>query len=139
MQGARIASYQLVRKIAAGGMAEIFLARQFGAGNFFRDVVVKRLFPHLAENERQLRMFQDEARLLSQLSHPNIPQVYDVGHQDGYWYIAMEYVHGMNVADVWRIGAKAGQPMPLNVALAVVLQACEALHHAHERKDRAGK
>jgi serine/threonine-protein kinase len=67
MRGARLASYDLVRKIAAGGMAEIFLARKWGEGGFFRDVVIKRLFPHLAEHERQLRMFQDEARLLSQL------------------------------------------------------------------------
>lgn len=119
-------------------MAEIFLARQWGEGSFFRDVVIKRLFPHLAENEQQLRMFMDEARLLSQLSHPNIPQAYDVGHQDGYWFIAMEYVEGLTVADLWRLGAKAGQVMPLNVALAIIVQACEALHHAHERKDRAG-
>ena len=138
MRGARLASYDLVRKIAAGGMAEIFLARQWGEGGFFRDVVIKRLFPHLAENERQLRMFQDEARLLSQLSHPNIPQVYDVGIDDGYWYIAMEFVDGLTVADLWRLGAKSGQVMPMNVALAVVVQACDALHHAHERKDRAG-
>lgn len=138
MRGARLASYDLVRKIAAGGMAEIFLARQWGEGGFFRDVVIKRLFPHLAEHERQLRMFQDEALLLSQLSHPNIPQVYDVGFEDGYWYIAMELVDGLTVADLWRLGAKSGQVMPLNVALAVIVQACDALHHAHERQDRAG-
>ncbi len=139
MRGAQLASYDLVRKIAAGGMAEIFLARQWGAGGFFRDVVIKRLFPHLAENERQLRMFLDEARLLSQLSHPNIPQVYDVGHVDGSWYIAMEFVDGLTVADLWRLGAKSGQVMPMNVALAILVQACDALHHAHERKDRAGR
>ena len=134
----RLGNYELVRKIAAGGMAEIFLARQWGEGNFFRDVVIKRLFPHLAEHERQLRMFMDEARLLSQLSHPNIPQVYDVGFEDGYWYLAMEYVEGMTVADLWRLGAKAGQVMPMNGALAIAMQACEALHHTHERRDRAG-
>lgn len=139
MRGARLASYDLVRKIAAGGMAEIFLARQWGAGGFFRDVVIKRLFPHLAEHERQLRMFQDEARLLSQLSHPNIPQVYDVGFEDGYWYIAMEYVDGLTIADLWRLGVKSGQVMPLNVAIGVVVQTCDALHHAHERVDRAGR
>ncbi|MEQ8888830.1 MAG: protein kinase [Sandaracinaceae bacterium] len=93
----RLASYDLIRKIAAGGMAEIFLARQWGEGGFFRDVVIKRLFPHLAEHKRQLRMFQDEARLLSELAHPNIPQVYDIGLADGYWYIAMEYVEGLTV------------------------------------------
>jgi serine/threonine protein kinase len=136
---ARLGSYDLVRKIAAGGMAEIFLARQWGEAGFFRDVVIKRLFPHLAEHERQLRMFLDEARLLSQLSHPNIPQVYEVGQAEGSWYLAMEYVEGLTVADLWRMGARAGLVMPMNVAIAVLLQACEALHHAHERADRAGR
>ncbi|GAB4197551.1 MAG: hypothetical protein OHK0013_05830 [Sandaracinaceae bacterium] len=133
----RLGRYELVRKIAAGGMAEIFLARQWGAAGFFRDVVVKRLFRHLGENEKQARMFQDEGRLLAELSHPNIPQVYDVGFADGYWYIAMEHVDGPTVADIWIQGAKNGMPMPIPVAIGIVLQACEALHHAHERTDRA--
>ena len=133
----RLGRYELVRKIAAGGMAEIFLARQWGAGGFFRDVVVKRLFRHLAEHPTQLRMFQDEGRLLSELSHPNIPQVYDVAFSDGYWYIAMEHVDGPTLADLWHRGVRTGHPMPLPVAIAVVLQICEALHHAHERADRA--
>ncbi|MFO0682293.1 MAG: serine/threonine-protein kinase [Sandaracinus sp.] len=133
----RLGRYELVRKIAAGGMAEIFLARQWGAGGFFRDVVVKRLFRNLAEHPAQLRMFQDEGRLLSELSHPNIPQVYDVAFSDGYWYIAMEHVDGPTLADLWHRGARNGHPMPLPVAIAVVLQICEALHHAHERTDRA--
>lgn len=137
MSAPRLGRYELVRKIAAGGMAEIFLARQWGAGGFFRDVVIKRLFKHLAEHPRQLRMFQDEGRLLAALSHPNIPQVYDLGFADGHWYIAMEYVDGWNVADVWRQGAKLGQAMPIHVAIGIVMQACEALHHAHERADRA--
>ena len=132
----RLGRYELIRKIAAGGMAEIFLARQWGAGGFFRDVVVKRLFRHLAEHPTQLRMFQDEGRLLSELSHPNIPQVYDVAFSDGYWYIAMEHVDGPTLADLWHRGARNGHPMPLAVAIAVVLQICEALHHAHERADR---
>ncbi len=134
-----IGSYDVVRKIAAGGMAEILLARHWGEAGFFRDVVIKRLFTHLASNERQLRMFMDEARLLSLLAHPNIPQVYEIAYDDPYWFIAMEYVEGLTVADLWRLGAKAGKLMPMNVALAVIAQACEALHHAHERKDRAGR
>lgn len=136
---AKMGSYDLIGKIAAGGMAEIILARQWGEAGFFRDLVIKRLFPHLAEHERQLRMFMDEARLLSQLSHPSIPQVYDVGFADGHWYIAMEYVEGLTAADLWRSGTRAGHVMPMNVALAVIIQTCEALHHAHERKDRAGR
>jgi serine/threonine protein kinase len=137
MTAARLGRYELVRKIAAGGMAEIFLARQWGAGGFFRDVVIKRLFRHLAEHPAQLRMFQDEGRLLAALSHPNIPQVYDLEFAEGHWYIAMEYVDGWNVADLWRHGVRTGQFMPLPVALGIVMQACEALHHAHERTDRA--
>jgi len=131
--------YELLHKIAAGGMAEIFLARQWGQGGFFRDVVIKRLFPHYAEHEHALRMFQDEARLLAELCHPNIPQVYDVGYADGYWFLAMEHVRGVSLADLCRAAAKAGKPMPLAVATGIVSQVCLALHHAHERRDREGR
>jgi serine/threonine-protein kinase len=134
----RFGRYELLRKIAAGGMAEVFLARQWGEGGFFRDVVIKRLFRHLAEHPRALKMFQYEARLLAELSHPNIPQVFELGYEDSTWYLAMELVDGHTVADVWRAGARAGNVMPMAVAAGVVLQAAEALHHAHERRDRGG-
>lgn len=131
--------YELLRKIAAGGMAEIFLARQWGEGGFFRDVVIKRLFSNLAEHESALRMFQYEARLLAHLSHPNIPQVMDLGFAEGTWYIAMEHVQGWTVTDVWRAGARNGQMMPLPVTIGLVMQVCEALQHAHGARDRAGR
>ncbi|RLB48255.1 MAG: serine/threonine protein kinase, partial [Deltaproteobacteria bacterium] len=139
MSAIRFGRYELLRKIAAGGMAEIFLARQWGEGGFFRDVVIKRLFSHLAEHEKALSMFQYEARLLAELNHPNIPQAYELGYEDGAWFLAMEFVDGSTVADLWRAGARAGHRMPLPVAAGVVLQACEALHHAHECRDRAGR
>ena len=107
MKHGRIGRYELLHKIAAGGMAEIFLARQWGQGGFFRDVVIKRLFPHYAEHEHALRMFQDEARLLAELSHPNIPQVFDLGYADGYWYLAMEHVGGWSLADLCRAAGRA--------------------------------
>jgi serine/threonine protein kinase len=135
----RIGRYELLHKIAAGGMAEIFLARQWGQGGFFRDVVIKRLFPHYAEHEHALRMFQDEARLLAELSHPNIPQVYDLGHADGYWYLAMEHVGGVSLSEMLLAASKAGKPIPLSVAIGIVSQVCMALHHAHERRDREGR
>lgn len=135
----KIGRYELLHKIAAGGMAEVFLARQWGQGGFFRDVVIKRLFPHYAEHEHALRMFQDEARLLAELSHPNIPQVYDLGHADGYWYLAMEHVGGVTLTDLCRTAAKLQRPMPLAVAIGIVSQVCMALHHAHERRDREGR
>ena len=135
----KIGRYELLHKIAAGGMAEVFLARQWGQGGFFRDVVIKRLFQHYAEHEHALRMFQDEARLLAELSHPNIPQVYDLGHADGYWYLAMEHVSGVTLTDLCRTAAKLQRPMPLAVAIGIVMQVCMALHHAHERRDREGR
>lgn len=139
MRHGKIGRYELLHKIAAGGMAEVFLARQWGQGGFFRDVVIKRLYPHYAEHEHALRMFQDEARLLAELSHPNIPQVYDLGHADGYWYLAMEHVGGVTLTDLCRTAAKLNRPMPLAVAIGIVTQICMALHHAHERRDREGR
>lgn len=135
----KIGRYELLHKIAAGGMAEIFLARQWGQGGFFRDVVIKRLFAHYAEHEHALRMFQDEARLLAELSHPNIPQVYDLGYADSCWYLAMEHVSGFTLTDLCRTAAKEQRPMPLAVAIGIVSQICMALHHAHERRDREGR
>jgi len=131
--------YELLHKLAAGGMAEIFLARQWGQAGFFRDVVIKRLFQQFAENDRALRMFQDEARLLAELSHPNIPQVFDLGYAENFWYLAMEHVGGFSLADVCRGAAKVNKPMPLIVAVSIVSQICAALHHAHERLDREGR
>lgn len=120
-------------------MAEIFLGRQWGQGGFFRDVVIKRLFKNFVEHEPTLRMFHYEAHLLAHLSHPNIPQVYDLGFAEGTWFLAMEYVDGWNLADLWRMGARARQLMPLHVTLGIALQVCEALNHAHVAKDRAGR
>ena len=139
VSGVPYGKYELLRKIAAGGMAEIFLARQWGEGGFFRDVVIKRLFSNLSEHESALRMFQYEARLLAHLNHPNIPQVTDLGFAEGTWYIAMEHVQGWTVTDVWRAGARQGHIMPLPVTIGLLMQACEALHHAHTARDRAGR
>lgn len=138
MKGTPFGKYELLGKVAAGGMAEVHLAREWGKGGFFRDLVIKRLFDHLTEHAPTLRSFQYEARLMSELCHPNIPQVYDLGTVGKNWYMAMEYVYGMNVADLVRAGMRAGVAMPLHVVLGLVMQVAEALHHAHERKDRAG-
>jgi len=138
MSNRRLGRYELLRKIAAGGMADVFYAREWAAAGFFRDVVVKRLFSHLADHGPTLRSFQFEAKLMSELYHPNVAQVYDLGNAEGTWYIAMELVRGMNVADVVRTGSRANAPMPFAVALGIVMQMAEALHHAHERRDRAG-
>lgn len=131
--------YELLRKLASGGMAEIYLARQWGEGGFYRDVVIKRLYRHLAEHERTLAMFQYEARLLAELGHPNVPQVFDLGFADGYWYLALEFVNGYTVAEIVEASARAQSAIPLATSLGIVSQLCEALHHAHERVDRGGR
>lgn len=130
--------YELLRKIAAGGMAEVHLARRWGDSGFYREMVVKRLFPQYAHNPASLVLFQYEARVMAELTHPNIPQIFDLGECEDTWYIAMEYVPGVNLADLWRAGARVGMPMPLDVTLGIVIQICEALHHAHGAEDRAG-
>lgn len=137
--GTPFGRYELIRKIAAGGMAEIYLARQWGEAGFFRDVVIKRLFKNLAEHGSTLRMFQTEAQLLAHLNHPNIPQCIELGVVDSSWFMAMEYVDGWTIADVWRASARQGSMMPLPVTIGAIMQVCEALQHAHEAKDRAGR
>ena len=119
-------------------MAEILLARQWGLNGFCRDVVVKRLFPHFASEPTVVEKLQYEAKLLSLLCHPNIPQMYDLGCDDGAWYLVMEFVEGHTITDLWRAGSRNRRPIPLPVAVGLIMQACEALHHAHERCDRAG-
>lgn len=131
--------YELVRRLAVGGMAELFLARMRGEAGFFHDVVIKRLFRNLTEHDGPRRMFQDEAKLLAALAHPNIPQVFELGFEDISWYMAMEYIDGQDLAAIWQQGARLGRPMPLGVAIGIVMQICEGLHHAHERRDRLGQ
>ena len=97
--------YELVRKIAAGGMAEVFLARQRGPAGFARALVLKRLFRHLVDTPKTLRMFQDEAKVLAVFNHPNIAQVYELGCHEGQWYIAMEHVQGPDLAAICRYAA----------------------------------
>ncbi len=130
-----VGRYRLQRKLASGNMGEVFLAEYLGEAGFRRFVVIKRLFPHLAHHAEAVRMFQDEAHVLSLLNHPNIPQVYDLGYLDGHWYLAIEHVPGHTLAELCAAGARAAVPMPLEVVVAALEQLCDALHHAHERND----
>ncbi len=133
-----LGKYALVSKHAAGGMAEIYLAKQLGAAGFERNVVVKRLHAHLTENEDFVRMFLDEARLASRLTHPNIVAITDLGEADGSYYIAMEYLAGEDLATLQRLARRAGKELPPNVVAHVVAQAAMGLHFAHEAKDDQG-
>src|SRR5688572_24795168 len=94
--------YELVRRLAFGGMAEIFLAAQRGAGGFEKRVVVKRILPQFSSDPQFTRMFIDEAVVAGRLSHPNLVQVYDFGDVEGVYFMAMEYVDGADLRHLLR-------------------------------------
>jgi serine/threonine-protein kinase len=135
----RLGKYDLVARIAKGGMAEIYLARQHGMVGFSRLVVVKCILPHLAEEPQFVRMFLEEARIAALISHPNVVQIYDVGEFEGHYFIAMEYINGPPVATVVRKLRAKRAAIPWTVAAEIVAQACDGLHAAHELRDYAGE
>ncbi|HET9485691.1 MAG TPA: serine/threonine-protein kinase [Xanthomonadales bacterium] len=130
-------SYQLIAKLATGGMAEIFLARPNGSGH--NDVLVlKRILPHLAEDDHFVTMFRDEADLASKLIHKNVCHVHAFGEFAGTWFIAMEYLHGVPLSRMMTRLSKAGKMLDVRVVAGIIVQACEGLHAAHEARDSTG-
>jgi serine/threonine protein kinase len=126
-------SYQLLAKLATGGMAEIYLARPSSANA--KDVLVlKRILPHLAEDEHFVQMFRDEADLASKLVHKNVCHVMSFGQFGGTWFIAMEYLHGVPLSRMMTKLSKAGKMLDYRVVAGIICQACEGLHSAHEAK-----
>jgi len=138
-QAERIDRYEIVRKIATGGMAELFLAKQTGMEGFEKAVVLKRILAHLGQDDEFVSMFLDEARIAAKLSHPNVVQIYDLGHADGSYYIAMEYVSGRNMAAVLRKATDTGIGLPIEHICKIVAGVCDGLFYAHTRKDYDGK
>src|SRR6185436_10950098 len=94
-------------------------------------VVIKRILPHLIENEQALKLFLDEARIAAQLQHPHIAQLYEMGEVDGTWYLAMEFVEGADLARIMRAVRNRKVRLPLGVACRVVADVAGALHYAH--------
>lgn len=138
MTGERIAGrYDILRLLGRGGMAEVFLARQRGEAGFSKHVVIKRILPHLADDEDFVDMLHDEARTAAELRHPNIAHVFDVGQDGGRTYIAMEYVHGQDMRRVQRRAQREGG-IPLIHALQMAIDTCAGLYSAHTSKDVKG-
>jgi serine/threonine-protein kinase len=132
-RGSASSQYDLLARLAAGGMAEIFLARANSLAGFERYVVLKRIRPERGDDARWVAMFLDEARLAAQLQHPNIAQVFDLGRIGDEYFYTMEYVHGEDVLDVLARTVELKQKMPVQVALAIIAHAAGGLAHAHER------
>jgi len=132
-------SYQLLAKLATGGMAEIYLARPTTSQGGSKDVMVlKRILPHLAEDEHFVTMFRDEADLASKLVHKNVCNVLSFGQFAGTWFIAMEYLHGVPLSRMMTKLSKAGKMLDYRVVAGIIVQAAEGLHSAHDAKDANG-
>jgi serine/threonine protein kinase len=128
--------YSLVRRLAVGGMAEIYLARQAAMAGFEKEVVIKCLRPELASDSRLVDMFVDEARIGALLNHPNIVHVYDVDTHDGIPYIAMEYIVGEELNELCRRGLTHGKFLPLPHAVELIRQAAAGLGYFHAKRAR---
>ncbi|MFT3840891.1 MAG: serine/threonine-protein kinase [Myxococcaceae bacterium] len=124
--------YELLAKIAQGGMAEVFLAVQRGPGGFEKLVAIKQLLPELVEEPGFVEGFQDEARIAAVLSHPNICQTFELGQEAGRYFIAMEYLAGVPLSRLWKKSLKDQTPLPASLAAWAVARAAEGLAHAHQ-------
>ncbi|HUS68950.1 MAG TPA: serine/threonine-protein kinase, partial [Kofleriaceae bacterium] len=137
MAGIPFGKYQLVKRLARGGMAEVFLARQSGPEGFHRQVAVKRILPHLVDSQDFVRMFLDEARLAAQLGHPNVVHIYDFGKVDEHYFIAMEYVDSVHAGTLIKHAEK--ERLPDVLVARIGADACAGLNYAHELRDPEGQ
>ncbi|HUS27771.1 MAG TPA: serine/threonine-protein kinase [Kofleriaceae bacterium] len=137
--GSAANSYEILAKLAMGGMAEIFLARGASSAGVERYVVLKRVLRHRASDPHFVRMFLDEARLAAQLQHPNIAQVYDIGKLGDSFFFTMEYVHGETVRTLLQRSHALRRTIPIGSVLSIIAGSAAGLHHAHERKSMDGR
>jgi serine/threonine protein kinase len=135
----RLGRYRVLRPLAQGGMAELFLARSSGIQGIEKLVVVKRVLPDLARDGDYASMFIDEARLAARMHHSNLVQVYDIGEADGLPFYAMEYLDGHDVRAIVRMVNGQKETLPLEHALSIVIGVAAGLHYAHEMRDEDGR
>ena len=138
LPGQRLGRYELIQRIAVGGMAEVYRAWAVGPGDFRKLVAIKRLLPQHALDPQLLRMFLDESRLMARFAHPNLPHVLDVNDGGGHDvpFFVMEHVAGVDLRDVLRA---AGGPLPLEQIIALGSGMAAGLHHAHELRGDDGR
>jgi len=123
--------YRLVRRLAVGGMAEVFLGVARGEGGFTKHVAIKRILPHLTEEREFISMFFDEARILASFNHPNIVQIFDLGRVKNTYFLAMEFVHGMTMFGILNLCMKKKRRLPIDIAAKIISTVADALDYAH--------
>jgi eukaryotic-like serine/threonine-protein kinase len=129
----RLGNFELIRLLAQGGMADIYLARQVGIGQFERHVAVKVLNAQRARDAESCALFLDEARLVGMLNHGNLASVHEVDAKDGVHYLAMEYVHGADLREILAQAQRRELSISYDCALTIIAQAASGLDHAHRR------
>jgi serine/threonine-protein kinase len=134
----RLGRYELIARLAVGGMAEVYLARHGELSGFKTLVVVKKVLPHLAENPEFISMFLDEARIASLLDHPNVVRIVEVGRAENDYFLAMELVQGKPLASLIRRATERKQPLDPKLAALIMAQVAAGLHHAHGVSDAEG-
>ncbi|MGC8928162.1 MAG: serine/threonine protein kinase [Myxococcota bacterium] len=138
MLGQRFGKYILIRKLATGGMADIYLARQEGVEGFQKDIVIKKIRAEIGQKPEFVQMFLNEAKLAAMLTHPNICQIFDLGKIGDSYFIAMEYIAGRDMNRIINASAKRGIPFPMEYALKIASNVCEGLYYAHSKVDYNG-
>jgi serine/threonine protein kinase len=132
-------TYRIVRRVASGGMGAVYEAMQCGTDGFEKRVAIKTLLPELSENERFVRMFINEAKLVADLVHENIVQIYQLGRcRRRVYYIVMEYVHGLSLSEFIHIHAATQSPVPIELAVFIASRIARGLAYAHSRVGLSG-
>jgi serine/threonine-protein kinase len=130
--------FELIERVAAGGMGEVFLARQHTIADVERYLAIKRMLPELSRDEEAVQMFLDEARLASRLVHQNVVQIFDLGSSDDRYYLAMEFLEGRDMKRIMGRLSSFRWPLPFAFAAKIVSEAAKGLHYAHELVDNEG-
>src|SRR3954464_13051858 len=131
--------YLLLERLNVGGMAEVFVAKAFGVEGFERILAIKKILPTMAEDEEFITMFIDEARISAQLNHANVVHIHELGKFEDAYYIAMEYVQGVDLRAIAELYRRERQAMPVPQACFIVSKICEGLDYAHRKKDGRGQ
>ena len=134
----RLGQYEIARRLAFGGMAEVFLAKRRGADGFVRDVVIKRILPQHSENADFVSMFRDEARITSQLFHGNIVQVIEFGEHEGQHHLVLEYVDGPSLSTTLAGLRERSRVLSIVESAHIAAETARALDYAHRKRDAAG-
>ena len=134
-----LSHYKIIRKIATGGMGNIYLAEQLGAHGFSKTVAIKTIRTSLLSDQETLDMFIGEAKLVANLIHANIVQVYQFEKVDKFYYLIMEYAEGVNIEHLIKRNNFMKKHIPFDMGAYILSQVCRGLDYAHRKRDRTGE